>query len=53
MSDQTHDDHIELSPNEVRQGFGGSDMLAVLAVSSFLASIGLVTFFVTTALGGS
>ena len=51
MSDQTHDDHSELSPEEAREGFSSSDVLAVLAVSSFLASIGLVTFFVTTALG--
>jgi hypothetical protein len=51
MSDQTSDDHTELAPEEARQGFSGSDVLAVLAVSSFLASIGLVTFFVTTALG--
>ncbi len=50
MSDQTSDDHLDLAPEDHRPGFGGSDMLAVLAVSSFLAAIGLVTFFVTTAL---
>lgn len=53
MSDQTQDDHhIELTPEESRQGFRGADVLAVLAVSTFLAAIGLTTFFVTTAMGG-
>jgi hypothetical protein len=53
MSDQTQDDHhIELTPEEARQGFRGADVLAVLAVSTFLAAIGLTTFFVTTAMGG-
>jgi NOL1/NOP2/fmu family ribosome biogenesis protein len=53
MSDQTqHDHHIELTPEEARQGFRGADVLAVLAVSTFLAAVGLTAFFVTTALGG-
>ena len=52
MSDRTDDDHIEVTPDEARQGFRGADILAVLAVSTFLAAIGLTTFFVTTALGG-
>jgi hypothetical protein len=53
MSEQAHDDHhIELTPQEARQGFRGADVLAVLAVSTFLAAIGLTAFFVTTALGG-
>jgi hypothetical protein len=52
MSDQVSEDHVELTPEEARQGFRGSDVLAVLAVSTFLAAIGLITFFVTTALTG-
>ena len=52
MSDQADHDHIELTPQEARQGFEGSDILAVLAVSTFLAAIGLTTFFVTTAVAG-
>lgn len=52
MSDQTGEDHAELNEQEARQGFSGADVLAVLAVSTFLAAIGLVTFFVTTALSG-
>ncbi|QGZ93823.1 hypothetical protein [Terricaulis silvestris] len=53
MSDQTQDDHhIELTPEEARQGFRGEDALAVVAVSTFLAATGLTAFFVTTALGG-
>ncbi len=52
MSDDTDHEHIELTPQEARQGFKGADILAVLAVSTFLAAIGLTTFFVTTALGG-
>lgn len=51
MSDQADHDHVELSPEEARQGLRGTDVLAVLAVSTFLAAIGLITFFVTTALG--
>lgn len=51
MSDQTSDDHLEFAAEETRQGFGSSDVVAVLAVSSFLGAIRLVTFFVTTALG--
>jgi hypothetical protein len=51
MSDQTHDDHTELTPQEARQGFKGADILAVLAVSTFLAAVGLAAFFITTAVG--
>ena len=50
MSDHAEHDHIERDAEEARQGFTGSDILAVLAVSSFLAAIGLTTFFLTTAL---
>lgn len=45
------EEHIELTPTEARQGFKGADVLAVLAVSTFLAAIGLTTFFLTTAFG--
>lgn len=43
-------EHIELTPVEARQGFKGADILAVLAVSTFLAAVGLTTFFLTTSL---
>jgi hypothetical protein len=51
MSDQTGEDHMALSSEKPREGFRGADILAVLAVSTFLAAIGLITFFATTALG--
>ena len=50
MSDETNDDPLESPADEVQRGFTGSDMLAVLAVSSFLGAIGLTTFYLTTAL---
>ena len=52
MSDRTEDEELEFTPEEAHQGLRGADVLAVLAVSTFLAAIGLTTFFVTTALGG-
>jgi len=52
MSSQTGDDHVDLTPNDAHQGFRGADILAALAVSTFLAAIGLITFFATTAFGG-
>lgn len=52
MSDHADHEHQELTPAEARQGLQGADILAVLAISSFLAAIGLTTFFVTTALAG-
>ena len=49
MSDRVdEEEHIEVTPTEARQGFKGADILAVLAVSTFLAAIGLTTFFLTT-----
>lgn len=45
-------EHIELTPTEARQGFKGGDVLAVLAVSTFLAAVGLTTFFLTTSMSG-
>jgi hypothetical protein len=46
------EDHVELTATEARQGFGGRDVLAVLAVSTFLAAVGLTTFFLTTSFAG-
>lgn len=43
------DEQIVLTPTEARQGFRGGDVLAVLAVSTFLAAVGLTAFFLTTA----
>lgn len=51
MSEQTSDNRPEMTPQEARSGLRGADVLAVLAVSTFLAAIGLIAFFVTTALG--
>lgn len=50
MSDDTDHDPFERAEEEKSQGLGRSDLLAVLAVSSFLAAIGLTTFYLTTAL---
>lgn len=53
MSDRVEEEeHVEVTPTEARQGFKGADILAVLAVSTFLAAIGLTTFFITTAMSG-
>ncbi len=49
MSDQHFDERRE-SADEPDQRVGGADVLAILAVASFLAAIGLITFFVTSAL---
>lgn len=52
MAQDTDTEHpIELTPAEARQGMKGADVLAILAVSTFLAAVGLTTFFLTTALG--
>jgi len=50
MSDDTDHEPYDQTPEDERRGLMSSDILAVLAVSSFLAAIGLTTFFVTTAL---
>jgi hypothetical protein len=50
MSDDTEYDRNEHTPEDRRQGLDSSDILAVLAVSSFLGAIALTTFFLTTAL---
>lgn len=52
MSDDTSHDDTDFQSDEARQGPRGADVLAVLAVSSFLAAVGLITFFVTTAIAG-
>jgi hypothetical protein len=52
MVDTTPEEHVELTPTEARAGFRGRDMLAVLAVSTFLAAVGLTTFFLTTSFAG-
>ena len=50
MTDTDYDnDHVEVSPTRARQGLKGADVLAILAVSTFLAAVGLTTFFLTTA----
>ena len=49
--DLEQQEHIELTPTEARQGFRGVDVLAILAVSTFLAAVGLTTFFLTTSMG--
>lgn len=52
MSDDTSHDDTDFQSDEARQGPRGADVLAVLAVSSFLAAVGLITFCVTTAIAG-
>lgn len=47
-----HGEHIEITPTQARQGFRGRDVLAVLAVSTFLAAVALTTFFLTTSFAG-
>ena len=44
----TTEEHIEVTPEEARQGSKGPDVLAMLAVSTFLAAIALITFFIST-----
>lgn len=52
MSDRTdNEERTEMTPEEARQGERGPDVLAILAISTFMAAIALVTFFLTTALG--
>ncbi len=50
MTDQIEQRPNERTADERGQGLTGADVLAILAVSSFLAAIGLTTFFVTAAL---
>jgi hypothetical protein len=50
MSDERLDHHADDQSEAPQKGLAGSDVLAVLAVASFLAAIGLITFFVTSAL---
>lgn len=50
MTDDTNHNHGDERENDGNSGIRPSDVLAVLAVASFLAAIGLVTFFVTSSL---
>lgn len=50
MSDDTDHDPYERREDTKPGGLGRSDLVAVLAVTSFLAAIGLTTFYLTTAL---
>jgi hypothetical protein len=50
MSDERLDHHADDQPDATRNGHSGSHVLAVLGVASFLAAIGLIAFFVTSAL---
>ncbi len=43
------DDHIERTPAEARQGGIGMHVFTILAISTFLAVVGLAAFFLTTA----
>lgn len=52
MTDQTNHNHSDDRENEAKSGVRAADVLAVLAVASFFAAIGLVTFFVTSSLAG-
>jgi len=48
MTAQTNDEHIETSLARARSGSKDVNILAVLALSTFLALLGLTTFFITT-----
>lgn len=48
MSTHT-EDHVELTPQEARQGRLGRHMVVILAISTLLAVIGLAAFFLGTA----
>jgi hypothetical protein len=52
MSDHAHNEHLDLLSQGGGAGFRAADVLGVLAVSTFLAAIGLITFFAATAFGG-
>jgi hypothetical protein len=43
------EDDLSVEPPR-EDGFRGTDMIAVLAVSALLASIGLLTFYLTTSI---
>jgi hypothetical protein len=49
MSEQADHERVDLVAED--RGFQAADVLGVLAVSTFLAAIGLITFFVTGAFG--
>ncbi len=52
MSNATPDDHeLEIEPETARQGVMSGHVLAILAVSTFLAATALATFFIATASG--
>lgn len=50
MSDERFDDRAEQAHDHPAPRLSVSDVLAVLAVASFLAAVTLVTFFVSSAL---
>jgi hypothetical protein len=50
MSDERLDHHADDQEEAARNGLASADVLAVLTVAGFLAAIGLITFFVTSAL---
>jgi hypothetical protein len=52
MSDRIDHDRINIQSEELPDGFQSADVLAVLAVSAFLAAVGLTTFVLTTAIAG-
>ncbi len=52
MTDDTNHNHSDERERGANSGIRSTDILAVLAVASFLAAIGLVTFFVTSSLAG-
>ena len=52
MANLTDQDHIETTPERARSGEKGFDVLAMLALSTFLAAVGLTAFFVTTSIAG-
>jgi len=52
MSDRIQDpEEPLLNEDDANSGVSSADVLSVAAVSMFLAAIGLVAFFLTTAVG--
>lgn len=52
MSQTTPEEHdLELEPEEARQGSLSGHVLAILALSTFMAATALTTFFIATAAG--
>lgn len=48
MADRMTDEHIEVTPEESRQGGLGTHLLAILTVSTLMAGAALFAFFLAS-----